>query len=139
MGTATLSLTRQSTWDVETCHLIDHPTLYEPSSLKELKNWIQLAADAKKTRPNSPPLGELHFRYEADDDGSVYVIHSYFTDKGGRRRRFMRLRLREDDPPFDKVKFIRNCENNAGESKRDHETEDEYLDRLLEDYGPIKG
>lgn len=41
----------------------------------------------------------------------------------------------EDILSPEQIQFVRNCENNAGESKREGETTAAYYERLRDDYG----
>lgn len=41
----------------------------------------------------------------------------------------------EDILSAEQIQFVRNCENNAGESKREGETTAAYYERLRDDYG----
>lgn len=79
-------------WNIETSHMVDVPVLIEATSIPELRRRVQEIADKKKVRTDRPPIGELSFRYELDPEGEVTVVHSYFIDRKGKRRRFMRLR-----------------------------------------------
>lgn len=79
-------------WKIEASYTVDHPREVEVQDLPELRSWVQSRADAKKVRVDRPPIGKLHFRYEHDADDQPIVVHVYFNDRHGARKRFMRLR-----------------------------------------------
>lgn len=83
-------------WNIETSHMVDVPVLIEASTPPELRRRVQEIADKKKVRTDRPPIGELSFRYELDANGDTAVVHAYFIDRHGKRRRFMRLRREQD-------------------------------------------
>lgn len=82
----------KTTWAIEQSHIIAHPETIDTHSLPELRVLVQRYADNKKSRPDCPPMGEIHFRYEMDEDDKVNLVHTYFTNQRGKLQRFMRLR-----------------------------------------------
>lgn len=77
-----------TTWTVEKHGYAgtDVPAAYRASSINALRLTLQKLANERR-------LGELHFRYELDEQrDEANVIHAYFNGNNGRRRRFMRLR-----------------------------------------------
>lgn len=77
------------TWEVEASYLVAIPQDYQSITLASLRDQLQATADRKRSKP---PLGPLEFRYETDKDNYVTVVHAYFTNKHGKKTRFMRLR-----------------------------------------------
>lgn len=83
-----------ATWKIEMSHLhpTNRPDKVVARSMKELRSWVQRMADEKPPRVDVPPMGEITFRYEFDDQEQVTVVHSYFRNKKDKLSRFMRLR-----------------------------------------------
>lgn len=77
------------TWIVEASHMVAVPQEYCAYSLKDLIKQVQETADSKRC---DPPMGDISFRYELDDDLIPVVAHTYFINKRGKQARFMRLR-----------------------------------------------
>jgi len=76
----------RSRWVIERSHLVRVPSSIEASSFNGLRHSLQKIADDADRG-----FGELQFRYELDSNDCVTLVHSYFVDRTGRRRRFMRL------------------------------------------------
>jgi hypothetical protein len=78
-------------WIVEKSHKVKAPEYFFCASLDDLRAELQNLADTYRPGPDAPPLGELEFRYELDDDDQVLVVHAYFYNKHNDRSRFARL------------------------------------------------
>jgi hypothetical protein len=83
---------RLTCWTIEMSHMVAVPKYIEATTMEELRSRVQEIADSKKIRTDRPAMGEITFRYEVDKYDQVNVVHSYFLDKHGKLRRFMRLR-----------------------------------------------
>lgn len=81
-----LKPTVSSTWEIETSHLVAVPRSIIAASMQHLKDQVQYIADTKGVRADRPPIGVVAF--VEDDDR----LHCFFTDRHGKRRRFMRLK-----------------------------------------------
>jgi len=79
-------------WRIETSHMVAVPQSIEVDDLPELRRQVQQIADSKAVRPDRPAIGELSFKYELDDHDEPVVVHSFFTNRHGKKARFMRLR-----------------------------------------------
>jgi len=79
-------------WNVETSHMVAIPQVIVADDLPELRRRVQLIADSKVARPDSPAIGELSFKYELDEADEPVVVHSFFINRHGKKARFMRLR-----------------------------------------------
>lgn len=80
-------------WQVEQAHQIGHPKAINADDLWELRSRLQALADAVPVHARRQyPFGPLDYRYEADEDDMVTVVHAYFKGHNGLRRRFMKLR-----------------------------------------------
>jgi len=69
-------------WEVEMSFRVEVPTVFKVKNIEELRSRVQAIAN----RPSRVPFGPIEFI------GDDRIIHCYFTDKLGDRRRFMRLR-----------------------------------------------
>lgn len=81
-----LKPTTSSVWEIETSHLVAVPRTILAASVQHLKDQVQYIADTKGVRVDRPPIGVVVFTEEPDR------LHCFFTDRHGKRRRFMRLR-----------------------------------------------
>lgn len=84
-----------SNWIVETSHMVNVPQIIVAPLFQDLRSQVQAIADRKKTNKSRPPIGEVSFRYEFDEEGEVKVVHASFISQRGVRTRFMRLRRAE--------------------------------------------
>lgn len=73
---------------IETSHMVAIPPSYTAGSLEELQSQVQATADGKRVGKGHPAIGELSFTW----DEEAKKLHAFFTDRHGKRRRFMRLR-----------------------------------------------
>lgn len=93
MNRPTLKLRAPLTrWRVETSQMVRMPDDIEALSLEVLREVLQNYADTYRARPGFPPLGILTYRYETDSRSRVIVVHSYFTGRDKKLKRFARLR-----------------------------------------------
>lgn len=83
---------RTTRWVIETSHLVAIPTHIDANGLVDLRRQVQHIADTKRTHTDRPPIGDLEYRYELDEQERPIKVHCFFIDSRGKRRRFMRLR-----------------------------------------------
>lgn len=83
-------------WIVQKSHKVAGPEEYWVESLDELRQLLQARADEYISTDEHPPLGELEFRYELDDNDQPFIVHAYFYNKYGDRTRFARLVLDDE-------------------------------------------
>ncbi len=81
---------------IESSHMCDMGSHVDVESISQLRRWVQAKADAKKVRVDRPAIGEVTYRYQLAEDGTVNVVHAYFIGRDGKRRRFMRLRREQE-------------------------------------------
>lgn len=81
-----------TTWVVEKSHKVKAPHTLVSSCLEDLRSQLQDLADSYWPSPNNPPLGQLEFRYELDDEDRVNKVHAFYKNKRGLKSRFMRLK-----------------------------------------------
>ena len=79
-------------WLVESSHMANTPDLMKAPTLRALRRKVQAIADSKPYRRGVPPMGQIQFRYEVDDQDCVTIVHCYFVNKHGDQKRFMRLK-----------------------------------------------
>lgn len=75
-------------WKIEKSHMVAVPKIIEAENLPELRRRVQLIANGKR---NSPPIGELSYRYDLDANEQPCVVHAHFVGQNGLKRRFMKL------------------------------------------------
>lgn len=85
-----------TTWNIEASHMVAVPAHIIADTAAELRGWVRRLAESKKVRSDRPAIGELSYRYELDSFDEVQVVHVYFTNRHGKRTRFMRLRREQD-------------------------------------------
>lgn len=78
-------------WNILSSHMAAVPQFYEAENLRDLRQQIQTTADNKVVRHDRPPMGQISFRYELDENDRVCKVHAYFTNKHGKQARFMKL------------------------------------------------
>jgi hypothetical protein len=85
-------------WTVDSSHLFNPPPHLDCTDLQDLRRQVQAIADEHSANRSSRQLafGKLEFRYEADDEDVITVVHAYFVNKLGQRQRYMRLRWRDE-------------------------------------------
>lgn len=79
-------------WDIETSQKVKAPASIKARSLASLRHKLQALANTYRPTNDAPPLGELHFRYELDENERPFVVHSFYYNRDGKLSRFIRLR-----------------------------------------------
>ena len=79
-------------WVIETSQKVKAPKTIRAQTLSFLRTQLQDLADGYRPGEGSPPLGDLHYRYELDEKDRVCMVHSYFYNKDRKLSRFIRLR-----------------------------------------------
>jgi hypothetical protein len=87
-------MTKRIIWATVKSYKVQAPDYFEATNLEHLRQQLQTLADSYIPDPDNfiPPLGDLEFRYELDENEEPDIIHAYFTDKNLSRARFIRLR-----------------------------------------------
>lgn len=77
-------------WLIDQSHLVNVPPHVEvdSSSFSDIPRKVQSLADNAKSRLS---FGKLVFKWELDNQHRPIRVFSYFTDRHGKQRRFMRL------------------------------------------------
>lgn len=79
-------------WVVERSYRVSGPMIYQCHNLDELRQQLQNRANSYRATEDAPPLGELEFRYDLDENELVNVVIAYFRDKNQIKQRFIRVR-----------------------------------------------
>ena len=77
-----------SFWTIEQSHVVDHPETVGHTTTEELISWVRHRAAQPRKYPHQRAFGPLDI--ELLENGQL--IRTFFRDKNGRRKRFMRLR-----------------------------------------------
>lgn len=81
------------TWHVEASFKVRAPEHIRARDVPILRTKLQRLANTYRPRENSPPLGELSFRFELDDQSNeIERVYAYYRNKHGKLARFMRLK-----------------------------------------------
>lgn len=79
-------------WVIESSQKVKAPKTIRAQTLPFLRTQLQELADGYRPGPDAPALGDLHYRYELDENDRPLVVHSYFYNKDRKLSRFIRLR-----------------------------------------------